>query len=62
MDEVYVDLHVVTEMIILLTPDEPERIEDYDRRMKRLLELREHLRVRLEAQSKELEVGPPPES
>lgn len=49
MDEVYVDLHLVTEMIILLAPDEPERVEDYDRRMKRLLELRAQLRERLEA-------------
>lgn len=62
MDEVYGDLHCLTELVLLLARDLPEReIEAFDN-FSRIRDLRAHLRGRLAAQEKELEVGPPPES
>lgn len=60
MDEVYVDLHLLTELVLLLARDLPEREEAWDASMTRLRQLRAHLDDRLEAQKKEIEDGPPP--
>jgi hypothetical protein len=53
MDEVYVDLHLLTEMVLLLDGGAGH----LDRRVE---ELRAQLRERLEAQKKEIEHGPAP--
>lgn len=55
MDEVYVDLCLVTELVLLLTQD-PQRWKDAGR----VGELRAQLRDRLEAQKREIDHGPPP--
>ena len=59
MDEVYGDLHCLTELVLLMGE---EASNDWQRRKPRISDLRAHLRGRLAAQEKELEVGPPPES
>lgn len=53
MDEVYVDLHLLTELVLLVTGGS----SPIDRRV---VELREHLRDRFAAQKENIEHGPPP--
>ena len=61
MDEVYVDLHSLTELVLLLADrlfwEQREPCTPYAPRTKELIV---HLRERLAAQEKELEVGPSP--
>ena len=60
MDEVYADLHRLTELVLLMTRDVPDPDGQEYARLRRITELRIMLRERLAAQEKELEVGPPP--
>lgn len=63
MDEVYADLHRLTELVLLLVKDALANrcvLDVKDESFTRMVELRAHLRERLAAQEKELEVGPPP--
>ena len=57
MDEVYADLHRLTELVLLMGEEDNN---DWQRRKQRMVELRSYLQERLAAQEKELEVGPPP--
>ena len=59
MDEVYADLHRLTELVLLtVTMPSPDEI---DERVARIRQLHTHLTERLAAQEKELEIGLPPE-
>jgi len=58
MDEVYVDLHLLTELVLLMAMDVPGVAEP--ERRARTRDLKAQLRERLEAQKKEIEHGPPP--
>lgn len=58
MDEVYADLHRLTELVLLVAEQAYWPLGAGSR--SRVDELRAHLRKRLAAQEKELEVGPPP--
>lgn len=59
MDEVYSDLHRLTELALLLAEDVAES-QGYEKKV-RVRELRDILARSLERQAKELEDGPPPE-
>jgi hypothetical protein len=58
MDEVYADLHRLTELVLLLAGQVYWPLGGGN--CSRVDELIAHLRERLAAQEKELEVGPPP--
>ena len=56
MDEVYVDLHLLTELVLAMCAED----DHWPRRTQRVADLCEQLRDRLEAQKKEIEYGLPP--